>query len=119
MFAHGSYVNRNHFAGLLVPVLPFAAAGPLAFLRKRSTAEEMSAADAVQIAGMSILSAISVVGIIFSQSRMGLLAALCSLSVVGVLALATRAHALPSRRTVSLYRERRCRRNARLRLLTD
>ena len=98
--ARGTYVNRNHFAGLLELILPFAAAWPLAYVRKYTMREGISATEALKISGMWTLAAAFLVATIFSQSRMGFLATLFSLFVVGVLAVATRAHVLPSRRTV-------------------
>lgn len=100
--AKGNYVNRNHFAGLLELLLPFAAAGPLVFLRKNRAGEDISTVDALKVAALWTLAATFLVAIIFSQSRMGFLAALFSLLVVGILAVATKAHTLPSRRSVAL-----------------
>lgn len=100
--AKGDYVNRNHFAGLLELVLPFAAAAPLALIRKNKAGEDIATRDALKVAALWTLAAAFLVGIIFSQSRMGFLAALFSLFVVGILAVATKAHTLPSRRTVFL-----------------
>ena len=100
--ANGNYANRNHFAGLLELVLPIAAAGPLVFLRKHNVREGLSTADALKTAALWTLSAAFLVAIIFSQSKMGFIASLFSLLVVGILAVVTKAHTFPSRRNVAL-----------------
>lgn len=76
--ATGTYVNRNHFAGLLEMVLPLAAAGAAAFWwgeKKRWWGA----------AGMLAIAGLLVTGTVISLSRMGFLAALGGLFVLGVL----------------------------------
>lgn len=89
-FARGTYVNRDHYAGLLEIVLPFAALYPFAILfrereRHRSPAFPAIKACAVLACGCAIL-----VGIVLSLSRMAFLATLASLVLAGVLAVGLR-----------------------------
>jgi hypothetical protein len=70
--AHGTYPNRNHFAGLLEMALPFAV-----------------------VLGMKTRSSWIAAGLIFaaivcSYSRGGFLASLCSLSLMAVLLIGTK-----------------------------
>jgi O-antigen ligase len=88
-FARGTYVNRNHFAGFLELALPFALAGSLALARGRR-GKPLS----IRLALMACLG-LGVAALIFiaaldSLSRMGFLACLTGLLVVGVLEIPTR-----------------------------
>jgi O-antigen ligase len=84
---HGTYVNRNHFAGLLELSLPFAVVYPIATL---STRGHQSFRHAVLISISLALAALMLLGIILSLSRMGLVASLASLFVVGSLVTGAR-----------------------------
>jgi O-antigen ligase len=77
--ATGTYPNRNHFAGLMEMVLPVAAAGAFALRRVWWAA-----------AGMMAVAALLLLGTVISLSRMGFLAALGGLFVLGVLLLGGR-----------------------------
>ena len=90
--ATGTYVNRNHFAGLLEMVLPFLLAG---LVLRRWTQENRGRAVWVQIFVSPWTSrllrdlvpfALIFVALVFSRSRMGLLAAILGLLVVGAIA---------------------------------
>ncbi len=84
--AHGTYVNRSHFAGLLEMALPFAVIYPAAIIR-RSGSRGLPAGAAVIACMMLALAALIFLGIIFSMSRMGFVASLCSLFVLGATVL--------------------------------
>jgi O-antigen ligase len=77
----GTYVNHNHFAGLLEMVLPFAVLYPVALwsgTRDRGTAR-------VTVSCLSIAAAaVMLAAILCSLSRMGLFASLAGLAVCGV-----------------------------------
>ena len=93
--ATGTYINRNHFAGLLEMVLPFTVALGLRLagkLRRAAQSSEakarslLSAAELLPLAGLLFLAVVIFTALIFSRSRMGILSALASL--MAVLALA-------------------------------
>jgi O-antigen ligase len=71
-YARGTYVTRDHFSGLLEMCLPFAIAYPVA-IRGRS---------AWRACTMISLATIIFLGIIYSLSRMGFIASLCSVSAM-------------------------------------
>ena len=87
-FAHGTYVNRNHFAGLLELALPFAAAyaiaalcrgrGPLSLRRAMAACLGLGAASLMFVA------------VLLSVSRTGFLASIAGLLVVAVCGIAAR-----------------------------
>ena len=85
--AHGTYVNRNHFAGLLEMALPFAAIYPVAVMRRGRSRRRSPLGPALKACAVWAVAGLILLGIIYSLSRMGLVAALCSLFVMGVLAL--------------------------------
>ncbi len=90
--ATGTYINRNHFAGLLETVLPFAVAfgsQRLRILRRvawRSQARAravLSARELVPLVFVVFLCVIILTALIFSRSRMGIMSAGASLLAVG------------------------------------
>jgi O-antigen ligase len=85
----GTYVNHNHFAGLLEMGLPFAVLYPVALL-KRPRPHRASSAIAWKACGLLLVAAIIFIAILSSLSRMGFLAALTSLLVIASLALGAR-----------------------------
>ena len=86
--AHGTYISRNHFAGLLELSLPFASVYPIAAL---ATRRNLSFRQAV-LASMSVaLAVLILLGIILSLSRMAFVASFSSLLVLGCLTLDARA----------------------------
>ena len=85
--ARGTYINRNHFAGLLEMALPFAAIYPVAVMRRVRSRRHSPAGPAVKACAVLAVATVLLLGIIYSFSRMGLVAALCSLLVMGILAL--------------------------------
>jgi len=93
--ATGTYINHNHFAGLLELTLPFAAASVFYFFQlwsesRRNMARRRAPAGAgsagVLCVFYSFVLVIGLVGIIFSRSRGGILA--CTFSVVFMAVLA-------------------------------
>ncbi len=85
--ATGTYVNRNHFAGLLEMALPFAAMGGVAVLDGRRR-RRLTVRRAVAASGLFALGALMLAAIIQSLSRAGFSFALVSLAVMGGVALA-------------------------------
>lgn len=81
--ASGTYPNRNHFAGLLEMALPIAVAAAVAFWRGPNKRWWGAA-------GMAAVAGLFLVGTVISLSRMGFLAALGGLFVLGVLLLGGR-----------------------------
>jgi O-antigen ligase len=93
--ATGTYINHNHFAGLLELILPFAlASGFYSFqiwserrqagLDRRTSAERSSAG--LRSIFYLFLTVIVVVAVIFSRSRGGILATVFSIVFIGLLA---------------------------------
>jgi len=83
--AHGTYVNRNHFSGLLELALPFAVLYPVYTvmqMAQRRPAKSTGGALALisVVAGTTLL-----VGILFSLSRMGFAVTLLSLFLIAAL----------------------------------
>jgi len=75
----GTYVNKNHFAGLLEMMLPFAAAYSAALFARRSYTKAL---------GMLSIALIILAGLVCSLSKMGFAAGLAGLFVMGALAVA-------------------------------
>lgn len=92
--ATGTYINRNHFAGLLEMVLPFVVAAAFYSFQvwashrygyeKGPEAAERSSA-AYQTLFYSFLLIIMFVAVIFSRSRMGILVTVFTIGLVAVL----------------------------------
>ena len=85
----GTYANYNHYAGFLEMALPFAVMYPVAVLRRAHSRWHSSVAPALAASGVWALAILIFFGIIFSFSRMGFIAALSSLFVMGTLVLGT------------------------------
>lgn len=86
--AHGTYVNRDHFAGLLEMSFPFLVMYPFAAMRQQSPVRDESRLWPAVKACISLgLAALILVAIIDSMSRMGFVAALFSLFVIGSMVL--------------------------------
>jgi putative inorganic carbon (hco3(-)) transporter len=89
--ATGTYINHNHFAGLLEMVLPFAVAFAMQRLRalRRATCHCQArwraifcAAELAPVVFMAGLCMIILTALVFSRSRMGLISAVVSLVMV-------------------------------------
>jgi O-antigen ligase len=76
--AHGTFSNRDHFAGLLEMALPFSAMYGLAVLRRGRT---------LVASGAFAAAALILAGSVHSLSRMGFICALAGLGVAGALSL--------------------------------
>jgi O-antigen ligase len=82
-FARGTYVNQNHFAGLLELALPFAAVYPITVLAARRRHRFRPELSALAIA----VAVLILIAIIFSMSRMGFAASFSSLFMMGMLVM--------------------------------
>jgi putative inorganic carbon (HCO3(-)) transporter len=85
----GTYANHNHYAGFLEMALPFAVMYPVAMLRRAHSRWHSSVAPALAASGVWALAVLIFAGIILSFSRMGFIATLFSLLVMGILVLGT------------------------------
>jgi O-antigen ligase len=85
----GTYANHNHYAGFLEMALPFAVMCPVALLRRARSRWHSSLALALVASGVWALGVLILSGIILSLSRMGFIATLSSLFVMGTLLLGT------------------------------
>ena len=85
--ARGTYVNYDHFAGLLEMVLPFLVLFGVTILRQRQSRFESKAGPAVAACLMFGLAATVLAAVLLSLSRMGFLASLFALFLVGVTSL--------------------------------
>jgi len=82
--ARGTYINRNHFAGLLEMVLPFAIMYAYASLRRPHKRGTSPLGPALTACGALAIAALLLIGIIHSFSRMGFSAAIFSIGVLGM-----------------------------------
>jgi len=85
--AHGTFANRDHFAGLLEMALPFGAMYGLAVLRRGRTRFRSPLGPALVASGAFAAAALILVGAVHSLSRMGFFCALAGLGVAGALSL--------------------------------
>jgi O-antigen ligase len=86
----GTYTNHNHYAGFLEMALPFAVVYPVALWRRTRSPAHSPVAPALGACGVWALAGLMFAGIVFSFSRMGFIATLSSLFVMGALALGIR-----------------------------
>ena len=89
--ASGTYINRNHFAGLMEMIVPFLLAQIL-FVRWAAGSRRRSPWIDLIVSPLSsrlllriVLLALLCVGLVFSRSRMGILAGLVGMLVVGAI----------------------------------
>jgi O-antigen ligase len=85
--AHGTYPNRNHFAGLLGMALPFALLYAVSILRSSSHRLHSPLRPALLACGLLGVAAVLLLGILYSLSRGGYISTLVALFVTGALAL--------------------------------
>jgi O-antigen ligase len=88
-FAQGTYVNKNHFAGLLEMTLPFAVMGSAAAWRSVDSRRSLTFARAALAVAATAVAGLIFVAIVDSLSRSGFVASVCSLFVMGTLAVGT------------------------------
>ncbi len=81
--AHGTYVNRNHFAGFLEMALPFSVALAVTTMRSPGPRRRTPLGPAIKASAALAAAALILAGIIYSFSRMGFAAALFGLGVAG------------------------------------
>jgi len=86
----GTYANHNHYAGFLEMALPFAVVYPVALWRRARSPGHSPVAPALGACGVWALAGLMFAGIVHSFSRMGFIAALFSLFVMGTLAFGSR-----------------------------
>jgi O-antigen ligase len=86
----GTYVNHNHYAGFLEMALPFAVMYPVALWHRTRPRGHPTLAPALAACGVWALAGLIFAGIVYSFSRMGFIATICSFVVMGALALGTR-----------------------------
>jgi O-antigen ligase len=86
----GTYVNHNHYAGFLEMALPFAVMYPVAIWRRTRPRGHLTMAPALGACGVWALAGLIFAAIVNSYSRMGFIATICSLIVMGTLTLGTR-----------------------------
>lgn len=72
----GTYVNRNHFAGLLELVFPIALMWAIAIWRRNTTRHRQPLGVAVATAALLTVAACILMGIVLSLSRMGFISTL-------------------------------------------
>ena len=89
--ATGTYINRNHYAGLLEMVLPFVVAGILLRARLHDSDRQtfwrrlIISPHSSRILRDVILFAVLLVGLIFSRSRMGIMAAVLGIALTAAI----------------------------------
>jgi len=89
-FAHGTYMNKKHYAGLLEMALPLAVMWGIGRLFGRGSGSFSSALPAIQFSALLSVAVLIFIAILYSLSRMGFSAALFSLFVMAGVALGTR-----------------------------
>jgi hypothetical protein len=85
--AVGTYVNRNHFAGLLEMSLPFAVLYGFHLLERDVTRLRCTAVPGLLACVFFGAAALMLVGVVHSHSRMGFVACLSALLMIGALGL--------------------------------
>ena len=88
--ATGTYNSRDHFGGLLEMALPLAAMYAVAIIQRSRRPHGIPAIPALQASGMMAASAVMIIAIVFSLSRMAFFCALAALLISGCLALSVR-----------------------------
>ena len=85
----GNYLNNNHFAGLLEMALPISVAYALAMFNGERFHLPSPTLDALKACAALAVAAVLLVTLLYSQSKSGLVAALCGLFVMGALPMAS------------------------------
>jgi O-antigen ligase len=103
--ARGTYANRDHYAGLLELVLPFALIYPIAILNRNRTLHESPARPAIKACCVLGLGTVILIAVILSESRMAFLASLVSLFVGAAFLIGVRVFRVEESGKVSLWRK--------------
>jgi O-antigen ligase len=85
----GTYVNRDHFAGLLGMAFPLAIMGAISTWRKGTTRQSQGAGAALRTSAMLTVAACLLMGVVLSLSRMGVVSTLAGASLMAFAALAS------------------------------
>ena len=104
-FARGTYVNRDHYAGLLELVLPFALLYPIAILYRERNLHASPARPAIKACCVLALGTVILIAVILSESRMAFLASLASLFVAAALAIGVRVLRIEPSIKASIWRK--------------
>lgn len=87
--ATGTYMSRDHFAGLLEMILPFVTLLGVVILRNKKNSR-FATSSALKACAIWAIAAAVLLAIIYSLSRMGFLVTLCALFTVGALTMRPR-----------------------------
>lgn len=87
--SRGTYVNRNHFAGLLELAFPVTLMWAIATWRRNTTRDEQPFGASIATAGLLAVAASLLVGIVLSLSRMGFLSTLAAVGITLLMFLAS------------------------------
>ena len=85
--AHGTYYNRNHFAGFLEMILPFAILYSVTFVHQAGRFQDTVTVPASKRVGTIVMAGVMFLGILCSLSRMGFVSCVCSLLAMAGVAL--------------------------------
>jgi O-antigen ligase/tetratricopeptide (TPR) repeat protein len=91
----GAYGNKNHLAGLLEMILPVTLAVGFALIAGPRSRSDSRGARTLAGGAVLLLAALFLAGLVATVSKMGYVAALCGLAVMGAVALATTVHGWP------------------------
>lgn len=94
--ATGTYVNRNHFAGLLEMATPLALCAAAACWQESVTRYSRPAAAGLKSALMLALGTLMLLAVVFSLSRMGFLAVIVGLALTASLAVVSKPPSKPA-----------------------
>ena len=86
----GTYVNYDHYAGLLEMILPLAVAYGIAVLQRDRTWRASPAGPAIKACVLFGCATLLLIGVVYSLSRMGFICALASLFIVGSMTVSLR-----------------------------
>jgi len=94
----GTYVNYDHFAGLLELAFPLAVMAAVAVWRNGTTRPAQPVRAALRTAAMLFVGACLLMGVVLSSSRMAVFSTLAAVALTALAVLVSRRRALPNRR---------------------